>query len=95
MAAPSDISQKILANAWVPVTCIYIYTIHIPRPSNGVKFQPPGLFLVVKGLKFQTLGGFWYISFPNYESWQPVEKVSFSFGCHGATVVEPSKKCTG
>ncbi len=25
------------------------------------KFQPPGLFLVVKGPKFQTLGGFWYI----------------------------------
>ena len=22
---------------------------YIPRPSKGVKFQPPGLFLVVKG----------------------------------------------
>ena len=33
----------------------------IPRPSKGVKFQPPGVFLVVKGLKFQTLGGFRYI----------------------------------
>ena len=74
---------------------IYIHIHYIPRPSNGVKFEPPGLFLVVKGLKFQTLGGFWYISFPNYESWQPVEKKgSFSFDCHGATVVEPSK-CTG
>ena len=29
-------------------TCVYI-----PRPSKGVKFQPPGLFLVGKGLKFQ------------------------------------------
>ena len=33
---------------------------YIPRPSKGVKFQPLGLFLVVKGLKFQTLGGFWH-----------------------------------
>ena len=73
----------------------YIAIYYIPRPSNGVKFEPPGLFLVVKGLEFRTLGGFWYISFPNYESWQPVEKGSFSFGCHGAIVVEPSKKCTG
>ena len=32
----------------------------VPRPSKDVKFQPPGLFLVVKGLKFQTLGGFRY-----------------------------------
>ena len=38
--------------------CIYIYDI----PSKGVKFQPPGLILVVKGPKFQTLGGFRYIS---------------------------------
>ena len=30
----------------------------IPRPSKGIKFQPPGLFLVVKGHKFHTLGGF-------------------------------------
>ena len=37
---------------------IYIY---IPRPSKGIKFQPPGLFLVVKGHKFHTLGGFRYI----------------------------------
>ena len=29
-----------------------------PKPSKGVKFQPPGLFLVVKGLKFHTLEGF-------------------------------------
>ena len=36
---------------------IYIY---IPRPSKGVKFQPLGLFLVFKGLKFHTLGGFRY-----------------------------------
>ena len=38
--------------------------IPLPRPSKGVKFQPPGLFLVVKGLKFQTLGGFRYILNP-------------------------------
>ena len=30
----------------------------VPGPSKGVKFQPPGLFLAVKGLKFQTLGRF-------------------------------------
>ncbi len=35
--------------------------IYIPRPSKGVKFQPPGLFLVVKGPKYQTLGGFRYM----------------------------------
>ena len=35
--------------------------IYIPRPPKGFKFQPRGLFLVVKGLKFQTLGGFRYI----------------------------------
>ena len=29
-----------------------------PRPFKGVKFQPPGLFLVVQGPRFQTLGGF-------------------------------------
>ena len=29
-----------------------------PIPSKGVKFQPLGLFLVLKGLQFQTLGGF-------------------------------------
>ena len=29
-----------------------------PRPSKN--FQPPGLLLVVKGPKFQTLGGFRY-----------------------------------
>ena len=34
---------------------------HVPRPSEDVKFQAPGLFLVVKGLKFQTLGGFRYL----------------------------------
>ena len=28
------------------------------RPSKGVKFQLLGLFVVVKGLKFHTLGGF-------------------------------------
>ena len=33
----------------------------IPGPSKGVKFQPPGLFLTVKGLKFQTLGRFRYL----------------------------------
>ena len=33
---------------------LYIY-LYPPRVS---KFSPPGLFLVVKGLKFQTLGGF-------------------------------------
>ena len=32
----------------------------IPRPSKDVKFQFPGLFLVVEGLKFQSLGGFRY-----------------------------------
>ncbi len=37
---------------------LYIY---LPGPSKGVKFQPPGLCLVVKGPKFQTLGGFRYI----------------------------------
>ena len=35
---------------------------HIPISSKGVKFHPPGLFLVLKGLKFQTLGGFRYMS---------------------------------
>ena len=30
---------------------------HVPRPCKGVKFQPLGLFLVVKGLKYHTLGG--------------------------------------
>ena len=36
--------------------------IYIPRLSKGVKFQVPGRFLVVKGLKFQTLGGFRYMN---------------------------------
>ena len=36
--------------------CVYIYL----NPSEGVKFQPLGLFLVVNGLKFHTLGGFRY-----------------------------------
>ena len=40
---------------------IYISIIYIPRPPKGFKFQPRGLFLVVKGLKFQTLGGFRYV----------------------------------
>ena len=38
-----------------------MYDKTIPRPSKGVKFQPPGLFMVlkvIKGLKFQTIGGF-------------------------------------
>ena len=39
---------------------LYIY-MYIPGPSKGVKFQPPGPFLAVKGLKFQTLGGFRYV----------------------------------
>ena len=34
---------------------------YVPESSKGVKFQPPGLFLVVKGLKFQTIGGFRHI----------------------------------
>ena len=29
--------------------------------SKGVKCQSPGLFLVVKGLKYQTPGGFRYM----------------------------------
>ena len=33
---------------------------YLPRPSKGIKFHPPGLFLVVKGHKFHTLGGFRY-----------------------------------
>ena len=32
-----------------------VHSKHLPRPSNGVKFQTPDLFLVVKGLKFHTL----------------------------------------
>ena len=49
--------------------CTYMYRplihthTHTQRPSKGVKFQPPGLFLVVKGLKFQTLGGFKYLRY--------------------------------
>ena len=40
----------------------HVWYIYLLRPSKfkGVKFQPPGLFLVIKGLKFQTLGGFRY-----------------------------------
>ena len=34
---------------------------YVPRPSEGVKFQPPRLFLVAKGLKFQTRGRFSHI----------------------------------
>ena len=33
---------------------IYIY-IYFPRPSKGIKFQRPGLLLVVKGHKFTAL----------------------------------------
>ena len=33
---------------------------YMPGPSKGVKYRPPGLFLVVNGLKFQTLGIFRY-----------------------------------
>ena len=39
----------------------YFFDIHIPKPSKNIKFQPPGLFLVAKGHKFHTLGGFRYI----------------------------------
>ena len=39
----------------------YWLAAYIPRPSKGVNFQPLGLFLVVKGLNFHTLGGFRYI----------------------------------
>ena len=41
----------------------YILLICIPESSKGVKFQPLGLFLVVKGLKFHTFGGFRYLFF--------------------------------
>jgi len=36
---------------------IYMHA-YTRTPSKGVKFQPPGLLLVVKGFKNQTLGGF-------------------------------------
>ena len=39
---------------------------YIPRPSKGIKFQPPGLFLVVKKHKFHTLGGFRFMFFKEY-----------------------------
>ena len=40
---------------------LYFFDIHIPKPSKNIKFQPPGVFLVAKGHKFHTLGGFRYI----------------------------------
>ena len=45
-----------------------IYIIYIPGPAKGVKFQPPRLFLVLKGLKFQTLAGSMYISIQGLHS---------------------------
>ena len=36
--------------------CMNTWTLRL-----GVKFQPLGLFLVVKGLQFHTLGGFRYV----------------------------------
>ena len=53
-----DECRKLVASTCV-YTCVYIYIqysiyIYEPRPSKGVKFQPLGLFLVVK---FHTLGG--------------------------------------
>ena len=45
-------SRSLGINGSKPGLYIYLYP---PRVSN---FSPPGLFLVVKGLKFQTLGGF-------------------------------------
>ena len=44
---------------------IYIY---MPGPAKGVKFQPPRLFLVLKGIKFQTLAGSMYISIQGLHS---------------------------
>ena len=45
--------------AWI----IYVLYLDPPRVSN---FSPPVCFLVGKGLKFQTLGGFRYITFGVY-----------------------------
>ena len=45
--------------------CIF-FSLYMYRPSKGIKFQPPGLFLVVKGHKFHTLGGFRYMFFKEY-----------------------------
>ena len=42
----------------MPIYLFQSVTYVTPRPSKGVKIQPPGLFLMVKGLEFQTLGGF-------------------------------------
>ena len=50
LVEPSEAWRK---RRWCPVGIL--------RPSKGIKLQPPGLFLVVKGHKFHTLGGFRYL----------------------------------
>ena len=56
-----EITTNMVYILYIYIIYIYIISIYIyiyldpPRVSN---FSPTGLFLVVKGLKFQTLGGF-------------------------------------
>ena len=45
--------KEIVANWIMKIDKIATYPLRL-----GFKFQPPGLFLVVKGIKLQTLGGF-------------------------------------
>ena len=40
---------------YIHTLCVYVY---FPRPSVWVSNFSPGLFLEVKGIKIQTLGGF-------------------------------------
>ena len=56
----SFLSETLQTHGWLGCFKSIYYWIYIennkyiPRPSKGVKFQPLGLFLVLKALKFQT-----------------------------------------
>ena len=51
------------------IGCVFVIR-YTSKLSNGVKFQPLGLFLMLEGLKFQTLGGCRY----KYYVWKNVEE---------------------
>ena len=68
---------------WRVMSCFFLKLMeYTPRPSKGIKFQPPGLFLVIKGYKFHTVGGFRQVtSVQNHPVRYPAKR-GLSHYCH-------------